>query len=235
MKPKINKIIILLLAGQLLLAACKVDTLVDPNNPSAGGIVINATLGELQNLVTGTESAMRESLSFYMDDVGVIGREFYRFSTSDPRFTSDLLGKGTATLDNNTFYITNPFAARYRVIKNLNILIAVLTNTTAAGVTPATRLVGTAYANTIKAHELLMVLNLEYDNGIRIDVANPNALGPFLTRQQSLDSIASMLKSAYTVLTANASISFPFNSTLFGNTGGEFARLNRALAARVAA
>jgi hypothetical protein len=43
-----------------------------------------------------------------------------------------------------------------------------------------------------------------------------------------------MLNTAYTVLTANASTSFPFTSTLFGNTGDEFARFNRALAARVA-
>ena len=68
-------------------------------------------------------------MNFYFDDVGVIGREFYRFSTSDPRFTSDLLGKASAVLDNNTFYITNPYSARYRVIKNLYILIDALTNT----------------------------------------------------------------------------------------------------------
>ncbi len=190
--------------------------------------------GEIQNVVTGVESGMRDNISFYLDDCGVIGREFYRFSTSDPRFTSDLLGKGTAVLDNNTFYLTNPFAARYRAIKNLNILIAGLTNTTTAGVTAEKRLVGKAYANTVKAHEFLMVLNLEYDNGIRIDVADPNGLGPFLTRQQSLDTIANLLNTAYTVLTANASTTFPFNSTLFGNTAGEFAKFNRALAARVA-
>ncbi len=218
----------------LIFSSCRIEPIADPNNPGVVAISTNPTLGEIQNVVTGVESGMRDNINFYLDDCGVIGREFYRFSTSDPRFTSDLLGKGTATLDNNTFYITNPFAARYRVIKNLNILIAGLTNTTAAGVTPAKRLVGKAYANTIKAHELLMVLNLEYDNGIRIDVANPNALGPFLTRQQSLDSIASMLNTAYAVLTANASTSFPFTSTLFGNTGDEFARFNRSLAARVA-
>src|SRR4051812_5938670 len=192
MKPKINKIIILLLAGQLLLAACKVDTLVDPNNPSAGGIVINATLGELQNLVTGTESAMRESLSFYMDDVGVIGREFYRFSSSDPRFTSDLLGKGNAVLDNNTFYLTNPYAARYRVIRNTNILIDALTNTKAV-ITDQQRKAGIAYAKTIQALQLLYEYNLLYNNGIRVDVKDPDNLGPYLSKQASIDAIANLL------------------------------------------
>ena len=217
----------------MIFSSCKVEPILDPNNPGLGPLSANPTLGEIQNLVTGIESGMRDNINFYLDDAGVIGREFYRFSSSDPRFTSDLLGKGTATLDNNTFYITNPFAARYRVVKNTNILLSGLSNTTAS-ITDAQRKVGKAYANTVKAHELLMVLNLEYDNGIRVDVANPNALGPFLTRAQSLDEIANLLNTAYTDLSANATANFPFSTTLFNNTAGEFAKFNRALAARVA-
>ncbi len=216
----------------LLWASCKVDPIEDPNNPGLDPISDNPTLGEIQNLVTGTESAMRDAMAFYWDDVGVIGREFFRFSTSDPRFTSDLLGKGTATLDNNTFYTTNPFAARYRVVKNTNILLAGLTNTSAS-ISAAQKTIGKAYATTIQAHELLMVLNLQYNNGIRVDVANPDALGPFLSKDQSLDAILGLLNSAYTDLSANAAVSFPFTSTLFGNTAGSFAQFNRALAARV--
>ena len=49
MKLTINKKIILLFTGVTFFTACKVDTLNDPNNPSSSGIVINATLGELQN------------------------------------------------------------------------------------------------------------------------------------------------------------------------------------------
>lgn len=225
------KIAVILLL--VFITSCKVEPVLDPNNPGLGPISTNPTLGEIQNLVTGIESGMRDNINFYLDDVGVIGREFYRFSTSDPRFTSDLLGKGTAVLDNNTFYITNPYAARYRVVKNANILLDGLTNTTAA-ITDAQRKVGKAYANTIKAHELLMVLNLEHDNGIRVDVSNPNALGPFLSRAQALDEIINLLNTAYTDLTANAAANFPFSTTLFSNNAGEFAKFNRALAARLA-
>ena len=123
--------------------------------PVRASIIQNATLGEIQNLVDGTESGMRDNMGFYFDDVGVIGREFYRYSTSDPRFTSDLLGKGSAVLDNNTFYITNPYAARYRVVKNTNILIPALQNTKAQGITDDQRKAGIAYAKTIQAHELI--------------------------------------------------------------------------------
>lgn len=216
----------------LLVASCKVDPIADPNNPGLNPISSNPTLGEIQNVVTGTESGMRDAMAFYWDDVGVIGREFYRFSTSDPRFTSDLLGKGAATLDNNTFYTTNPFSARYRVVKNTNILLDGLNNTTAS-ITAPQKTIGKAYARTIQAHELLMVLNLQYNNGIRVDVANPSALGPFLTLAQSYDAILGLLNSAYTDLSTNPAVTFPFTSTLFGNTGAEFAKFNRALAARV--
>ena len=212
-------------------SSCKVEPLNDPNNPSPDVISQNASLGEIQNLVTGTESTMRNDMSFYWDDAGVIGRDFYRFSTSDPRFTSDLLGKGSAVLDNNTFYITNPFAARYRVVKNTNILIDALTNTKAS-ITDPQRKAGIAYAKTIQAHELLMVFNLEYNNGIRVDVKDPDNLGPFLSKDESLTAILDLLNQANTDL-QNNNVSFPFSSTLYGNNANTFSKFNRALAARV--
>ncbi len=218
----------------LFFSSCKVEPILDPNNPGIGTISANPTKGEIQNLVTAIESGMRDNMNFYFDDAGVIGREFYRFSTSDPRFTSDLLGKGTAVLDNNTFYITNPFAARYRVIKNANILLDGLTNTTSSDISDAERTAGKAYANTIKAHELLMVLNLENDNGIRADVADPDALGPFLSKDESFNAISGLLDNAYSDLSANAGVDLPFTTTFFSSNAGEFAKFNRALAARVA-
>jgi hypothetical protein len=232
-KP-INRIILIPVLAFMLFSSCKVEPILDPNNPGIGTISANPTRGEIQNLVTGIESGMRDNMNFYFDDAGVIGREYYRFSTSDPRFTSDLLGKGTAVLDNNTFYITNPYAAKYRVIKNANILIDGLTNSTSSEITAAQRTVGKAYANTIKAHELLIALNLEYSNGIRVDVANPDALGPFLSKDESFTAIRTLLDNAYTDLIANASEDFPFTTTFFSSTAGEFAKFNRALAARVA-
>ena len=162
----------------LFCSSCRVEPLKDPNNPGLDPISQNPTVGEIQNVVTGTESAMRDNMGFYLDDVGVIGREFYRYSTSDPRFTSDLLGKGTATLDNNTFYTTNPFAARYRAIKNTNILIDGFSNTTAS-ISAAEKAIGIAYARTIQAHELLIILNMQYDNGVRVDVTNRKLWGLF--------------------------------------------------------
>lgn len=216
----------------IVIISCKVDTIDDPNNPSQNLVASNATLGDIQNLVDGTESGLRIDMNFYFDDVSVIGREYYRYSTSDPRFTSDLLGKGNAVLDNNTFYITNPYGARYRVIKNTNILIDAITNTKAA-LSDQQRKAGIAYAKTVQAYQLLLVYNLLYDNGIRVDVKNPDKLGPFLSRQQSIDAIFNLLNEANADLKSN-DILFPFTTTLYSNNAKEFSKFNRALTARVA-
>ena len=69
------------------------------NGPSVEGYLENATSDQLNNLVTGTESALRNNLSLYLDDIGVIGREIYRISGSEPRFTTDLRKrKSSATM-----------------------------------------------------------------------------------------------------------------------------------------
>ncbi len=227
---KYNFLIMMFIVG-ILWTSCNVDTILDPNNPSANGIIQNASLGEIQNLVDGTESSMRDNLNNYFDGVNVIGREYYRFSTSDPRFTSDLLGKVSAVLDNNTFYTTNPFAARYRAVKNTNILIDALTNTKAT-ITEEQRKAGIGYAKTLQAHQLLMVFNEQYENGIRVDVKDPANLGPFLSKDESLTAIANLLNEANTDLKGNMAL-FPFTSTIYGNDGSTFSKFNRALAARV--
>jgi hypothetical protein len=227
----------MLTAGMLFIifgwtSCSKVEPIRDPNNPSTTGITQNASLGEIQNLVVGTEAAMRNDFNFYLDGVSVIGREYYRFSTSDPRFTSDLLGKGSATLDNNTFYTTNPFDARYRVVKNTNILIQALQNTKAT-ITDAQRKAGIAYAKTVQAYELLMVFNQQYENGIRVDVVDPDKLGPFLSKDESLNAIQNLLNEANVDLKGSTA-DLPFSTTLYSKKASEFSKFNRALAARVA-
>jgi starch-binding outer membrane protein, SusD/RagB family len=226
---KLSRLILLLALGW---TGCKVDPILDPNNPSTSSITQNASIGELQNLAVGAEAGMRNNLANYYDGISVIGREYYRFSTSDPRLTGDLLGKGSATLDNNTFYTTNPFNARYRVVKNANILITALQNTKAT-ITDGQRKAGIAYAKTVKAHELLMVLNQQYENGIRIDVDDPDKLGGFLSKDESLNAIQNLLNEAYLDLKGN-DVDLPFSTVLYSKKALDFLKFNRALAARVA-
>ncbi|WP_266202668.1 RagB/SusD family nutrient uptake outer membrane protein [Pontibacter kalidii] len=227
-----------LLALCLTLPACEIDDVPDPNNSTIEDIRENTTVGQLNNLVVGAESGMRNSLGTYYDAVSVIGREVYRFSASDPRFTTDLLGSGSNVLNNNTFYITNPWSSRYRVVKNLNVLLDILSDNSmvsAGKITEAQRQGYLGFAKTIKAHQLLLNLTMTYDNGIRIDVNDPDNLGPVVGREEALAAITALLDEAKGHLEqAGDSFLFPLSSGFAGfNTPETFLQFNRALAARV--
>jgi hypothetical protein len=229
MKKFISIYTVLLLGAGLFFSSCKKDY-GDLNNATVQAFSDNATAGELNNLVSGTESGMRNVLALYLDDVGTIGREMYHFSTSEPRYVTDLLGASNATLSNSNFYITNPWAARYRVVKNCNILIQAATNSKL--ITDAQRSGYIGFARTIKAYQLLMNLNLTYDDSIRIDVSNPDKLGPFVSRIDALIAISSLLDSAQADF-STASIAFTLAGFSGFNDAAGLTKFNRALAARV--
>lgn len=230
MKSYIYFKVIVLAVLSVCMSSCKKDY-GNLNSPTAEEFSNNATKAQLDNLVNGTESAMRINLGLYLDDVGVIGREMYRFSTGDPRYTTDLLGASEAMLDNTGFYLTNTWASQYRVVKNCNLLIDAAT---ASGfISDAEKKGYTGFAKTIKAYELLLNLNLTNDNGIRVDVANPDQLGGFLNYQESLAAILDILDDGNNDL-AGAQVSFPLSSGFAGfNDAAGLKKVNRAIAARV--
>jgi starch-binding outer membrane protein, SusD/RagB family len=226
-----NNIAIFILFGITLgFSSCKKDY-GDLNGATVESFTANASASELNNLVSGTESGMRNNLGLYLDDIGIIGREMYHFSGSEPRYVTDLLGGGGATLSNSNFYITNPWASRYAVVKNCNILIEAAAHSTL--ITSAQKNGYIGFAQTVKAYQLLMNLNLTDSNGIRIDVNDPSNLGPFVANVNALGAISSLLDSAATSF-GTAEIAFTLAG--FGNFGDAqgLTQFNRALAARVA-
>src|ERR1700712_2027533 len=155
MQKRINICGILFLAIGLSLAACQKDY-GNLNNATVEDLLKNASQSELNNLVSGTESGMRNQLSFYLDDVSIIGRETYRFSGSEPRYVLDLLGANQSALTGDNFYISFPWAAKYKVVKNCNTLIQAANNSTL--VTAAQKKAYVGFARTIKAYQLLLTL-----------------------------------------------------------------------------
>jgi hypothetical protein len=84
------------------------------------------------------------------------------------------------------------------------------------------------------AYQLLLNLNLTYDNGIRTDIADPNKLGPIVGKDQALSDIAAFLDQANTELTGS-SVIFPLSDGFAGLKDADgLSKFNRALAARVA-
>lgn len=217
----------------LVISSCTLEQKVDPNRPDVGKFLSNATKVELNNLLYGTEAQMRQGYEVYITAMGSIGREIYLFD-ADPRNTEDLLGKAGRPLDNNTYYLTAPYNNFYRTVKNANLLLQALDASSA--LTEAEKNGYRGFAKTAKAHQLLLALNMLHNNGVRIDVANPDALGAFESRSNALSKIRTLLDEAETHLNAAGS-SFAFNlSAGYANfnTPADYKKLNRALAARVA-
>lgn len=231
MKKYININMLLFMLVAFSFSSCKKDY-GNLNSPTPEDFLNNASKGQLNNLVSGTESALRNDLGLYLDDIGVVGREMYRFSNSDPRYFTDLLGASTSSLQGTGFYIVNVWASRYRVVKNCNLLIESTNNSRL--ISDAEKKGYTGFAKTIKAYQLLLALNLTNVNGIRIEVSNPDQLGPVVNYADGLTAIAALLDEAKTDLAA-AQISFSLSSGFagFSDAAGLIA-VNRALAARVA-
>ncbi len=230
MKTTINILSIIALNVVVIFASCKKDY-GNLNSPTGEQFLNNASASELNNLVSGTESGMRNNMAFYLDDVSTIGREGYRFSPSEPRYLTDLLGANNAVLSGSNFYIANPWSARYRVVKNCNILIQAVQNSSLISSSEKNGYAG--FARTVKAYQLLLNLNLTYTYGIRIEVADPENMGPIVGYDEALKSIAALLDSAKTDL-GNASVSFPLAGFSGFNDAKGLLQVNRAIAARVA-
>jgi len=225
--------IIILTIGFLSFTSCDLEGGESLNGASTSSISDDLSRGELPQAISGILSDMRDRLDTQVDVQSIFGREYYYITSSDPRFEGDVV---TGNLDNQTFYTTAPWGFRYAAIKEVNLTLSGLTNTTSdfsAAEAAATR----GVLNTLKAHQLLMVSNNQYTNGIRIDVADFDNLGPIVGYDEALSAIAGLLTDAANDLASGGS-SFPFNLTSgydgFDTPSG-FLQFNKALTARVEA
>ncbi len=219
----ILKVIILVLFIGLY-HSCDIQDGQDLNGPQTISISEGLSRPELPQVVAGILADMRERLYTQQDVLSVLGRDYWRHQSSDPRWTGDLM---TGNLDDNAFYLTTPYAARYAVVKECNLLLEGLENSTEA-FTDAEKAAIRGFANTIKAHQLLTVLTMLYQNGIRTDVDDPNGLGVFESYDEALTTIIDLLNGAATDLSIGGDVS-P------NPLGVSYFEFNRALTARVAA
>ncbi|WP_273290557.1 RagB/SusD family nutrient uptake outer membrane protein [Winogradskyella sp.] len=216
----------------ILFSGCELEDIENPNAPTVGSFEEGATAEDVRLLAVGLEAVMRNDLAFHYDTVSILGREYYDLTGVDPRYTGELL-KGP--LDNNGFLTTRAYAAWYKVVKSANILIEAVENS-AAGFTDEEKNSYYGYAKTLKAYALLMVANRQFDNGIRLDVADPDNLGPNVGYSEALTGIMELLNEANADLaSASADFDFDLSSGFDGfDTTTSFAEFNRAIAARTA-
>lgn len=218
----------------LFLAACSTKEIPDPNNPSVASVSKNATEGQLQTLVAGLENASKGYMFTASTAFGEFGRDVWYFWRTDARYNQFWLGQ-EGRVPNATFWgVANAYDAPYRAIKQANLLIDAVQNTSA--VTAEQQKIYVGFAKTIQGYQFLVPANSQYQNGIRVDVANENNPGKFVSYDSALTVIKKILDDGYDSL-KSGSTTLPFKLTSgyngFNTTAG-IAQINRALAARVA-
>lgn len=233
-----NKIYLILLSIAIVgFSSCEVDEILNPNSPTVESFEDGATLADLQLLGNGLEAVIREDMQFHFWTTNILGREYYDLRGTDPRYTSELLGQNGGSLDNAGFLTTRSYFARYRSVRNANLLKTAVTNTSAS-LTPSQSDALLGFANTIIGYELMLEANRQFENGIRIDVEDVNNLGPFSNGyQDALDQIAAILDEGFGQLDGSAE-DLIFNlagySTIPVSDTEALAQFNRGLRARLA-
>jgi hypothetical protein len=244
-----NKLYMFVFAiGFLSITSCELEGGESLNGASTSSIADDLSRGELPQAVSGVLSDMRSRLNTQIDVQSIFGREYYYFTSSDPRFEGDVV---TGVLDNNTFYTTGPWSSRYATIKDINLALEGLANTTADFSAEEVSSIR-GVLSTLKAHELLSVSNNQYTNGIRLDVMDPENLGAFVTYEEALTGINDLLVTAASDIAAAGGLELPdlfplssgFNDLrkadpvtdkLLPITASDFLEFNKALSARVEA
>ena len=222
----------LLLANGLM--SCGITTteqVINPNNPSLSSVTSNATKGQLDALAIGQIGRARDGVDAYHQVVGTAGKELFNFNSTENRWMTEL--NGTKPLDNSNFY-SGATTAFGPAVRQANTLIAAVANTKSVTAQEASGYLG--LANTFKGLANLYELNVQYTNGVRLNVEDPLKPSKFATYDESLAGIKKFLDDGAAQLDA-AGATFPFAmpATYAGfNTPATFKKFNRAIALRVA-
>jgi len=235
MKNTIHKLSFFLLTLLFVgLSSCEIEEVVDPNNPSLASVTANADKSQMQGLITGLEARNRGYLTNVVQMFGSFAREVLPYFASDQRFTEDWLGLKRTTTYPDFFGAGGSYTTPYQAVKQANVLIEAAQKSTF--VSDAERAGYSGFAKTIKGFQLIWPLMQQFQNGIRVDVADPLNPGPRLGYKEALKAIRQVLDEGNTELkAAGATFAFTLSSGFTGfNTPATMSRVNRAIAARVA-
>ena len=218
-----------------------VDTLADPNFPTLASVATNATKQQLDFLATGTFSDMRtnvDGIVWYHQLTGIIGREVYVLATSDARYVTETLG--LVTFDNNNFLSGRYFTTYSSARRTARTLVSSATNSSLITAEQKNGYIG--LGKTAEAYAMLVLSDLQFENGLRVDVANEQKPGKIEAYPVVLAAIKTLLDEGDAALAA-AGTALPFTAPSgygAGTAGANFAtvagyrQFNRALAARLA-
>lgn len=222
------------------LAACDLEV-GDLNNPSVDDLENNPTPELVSAAATGLMVGHRTGLATrngYVSVLGILGRESYVFTDSDPRFCSEVL---TGSLAKGSPFGGNFWVASYANIRQAHILIGAVDKL--AAYSPAQRAAVKGYARTFIALDLLRVVVTRDTIGTVVETDRPRDAGPapLVDVAPALAAVAAHLDAAKAeLMTMGASFPFRFPSGFATapdrfDDPASFLRFNRGLRARVAA
>lgn len=225
--------LIYLLSLVFIFTGCEIDEVPNPNGPNLFDFLENPSQQDIDLLVAGLEARARDGVGGFITATGTISRELYFFNSSDPTTTETLPGKDGATLNGSEPQLTGTVFARYQAIKSAEFILDAV-EVTSAVLTEAQRDGYRGVANTFKGLMLLDVIGLLNSNGVRVDVRDPENLGPYLSRTEGFNAIRSILDEGFNQLQGGEFL-FQLSPGFAGfDTPETFAQFNRAVAARVA-
>jgi hypothetical protein len=238
------KLITLAIGGALLgTAACSLDV-PDLNNPGLDTLEDTPTAVSVGAACTGLLIGNRGVYGTgngYVMQLGILGREAYNFTSSDPRYIGEML---EGSLQAGSPFGGAFWGAPYNNIRLANVTLKSIDKLNDTEMPPADKHAARGFVNTIYALDLLMIINTHDTNGAVIDtdkqIVLPPAvqpLGAIVGKPEVFAEIAKRLDNAASEL-AMAGDSFPFllSSGYAGfDTPETFLTFNRAVRARVAA
>jgi starch-binding outer membrane protein, SusD/RagB family len=218
------------------LAACDLDV-PDLNNPGFADLAENPTASAVSAACTGLIIGNRRNVAAangYVAQLGILGREAYNFDQADPRFIGELL---QGSLSAGSPFGGNFWAGPYANIRLANTVLTAVEKVPELSASDKAGVRG--FAKTMKALDLLEVINTRDDIGAVIDTDHPidGPLGAIVSKDAVLAEIGKLLDEGATELSA-AGEEFVFKLSS-GYDGFDdpmtFRTFNRAMRARVAA
>ena len=216
-----------------------IDPVPDPNaaNVNPDNIILNPSTSQISALATGVEASLRLGHSGrgqYNQLTGTFGREVYILALNDNRYYTELLGTNK-DLDPAGPY--NDVYNGFSQARHAAIVFRGSAETAADVVLTAVQKKGIqGYTHTVEALAMLHLANLQYENGIRLDVSNIYKPSKFTKGYQPvLDAINVLLTQGATELASGGStFGFPLPAGYDSfDTPADYLKFNRALAARV--
>lgn len=220
----------------VLSTACSADRLniTNPNVPTVEGASGDAQA--LQLFATGLLRQYRNGRGGFIISTGIFGRELLNYTPQEGRNTSGfLIGLPGANRLDPAGFANGNWATQYG---NLRDVFNFKNTISAAGaLSTAEKSAALGFARTIEAAELLEVIATRDTLGLVVEIRqNASDIAPFVSRDSGYRYILNTLDQGFAEL-GQGGTAFPFalNTGFTGfTTPADFARFNRAIAARAA-